>query len=120
MTQGSIIKLVFLFALPICAGNILQMLYNTVDSIVIGNFCGATSLAAVGTSSQPVEMVLCIFLGLGTGISILVSQYAGAGDRENLIKTVNTATAFLYICAIPLTVLGFLIGPLILKFMMLA
>lgn len=117
MTQGSIIKLVFLFALPICAGNILQMFYNTVDSIVIGNFCGATSLAAVGTSSQPVEMVLCIFLGLGTGISILVSQYAGAGDRENLIKTVNTATAFLYICAIPLTVLGFLIGPLILKFM---
>lgn len=117
MTHGSIIKLVFLFALPICFGNILQMLYNTVDSIVIGNFCGSTSLAAVGTSSQPVEMILCIFLGLGTGISILVSQYVGAKDMENLKKTVNTATAFLYICAIPLTILGFFIGPLILKFM---
>lgn len=89
-------------------GNVLQMLYNTVDSIIIGNFCGAASLAAVGTSAQPVEMILCIFLGLGTGISILISQYAGAKDQENLKKTVNTASAFVYMCAIPLTVLGFL------------
>lgn len=72
MTKGPILKLVFLFALPICVGNVLQMLYNTVDSIIIGNFCGAASLAAVGTSAQPVEMILCIFLGLGTGISILI------------------------------------------------
>lgn len=117
MTKGSIMKLVFLFALPICAGNILQMLYNTVDSIIIGNFCGATSLAAVGTSAQPVEMILCIFLGLGTGISILVSQYAGAKDIENLRHTVYTANSFVYMCAIPLTVLGFFIGPFILRFM---
>ena len=117
MTKGPILKLVFLFALPICVGNVLQMLYNTVDSIIIGNFCGAASLAAVGTSAQPVEMILCIFLGLGTGISILISQYAGAKDQENLKKTVNTASAFVYMCAIPLTVLGFFIGPLILRFM---
>lgn len=117
MTKGPILKLVFLFALPICVGNVLQMLYNTVDSIIIGNFCGAASLAAVGTSAQPVEMILCIFLGLGTEISILISQYAGAKDQENLKKTVNTASAFVYMCAIPLTVLGFFIGPLILRFM---
>lgn len=117
MTKGSIVRLVFLFALPICAGNMLQMLYNTVDSIIIGNYCGSTSLAAVGTSSQPVEMILCIFLGLGTGISILISQYAGAGDKDNLKKTVYTANSFIYMCAIPLTIAGFFIGPLILKFM---
>lgn len=117
MTQGSIMKLVVLFALPICLGNVLQQLYNTVDTLVIGNFCGSVSLAAVGTSSQPVEIFLCIFLGLGTGVSILVSQYTGSGDMLSLKRTVSTAVSFLYMCAIPLTVLGMFLGPLILKFM---
>ena len=70
MTRGPIMKLVVLFALPICFGNILQQLYNTVDTLVIGNFCSSVSLAAVGTSAQPVEVFLCIFLGIGTGVSI--------------------------------------------------
>lgn len=117
MTNGSIMKLVLLFALPICVGNILQQLYNTVDTLVIGNFCGSLSLAAVGTSSQPVEMLLCIFLGLGTGVSILVSQCVGSGDNESLRKIIATAISFLYLCAIPLSVLGLFIGPVILKIM---
>ncbi len=117
MTKGSIFKLVLLFALPICVGNILQQLYNTVDTMVIGNFCGSASLAAVGTSAQPVEFLLCIFLGLGTGVSILVSQYTGSGDTEKVKEVVATATSFLYICAIPLSILGLFIGPLVLKIM---
>lgn len=117
MTKGSIMKLVVLFALPICVGNILQQLYSTVDTLVIGNFCDSVSLAAVGTSSQPVEMLLCIFLGLGTGVSILVSQCVGRGDTKKLKEVVSTATSFLYLCAIPLSILGLFIGPLILKLM---
>ena len=117
MTKGPIIKLVVLFALPICLGNILQQLYSTVDTLIIGNFCGSVSLAAVGTSSQPVEMLLCIFLGIGTGVSILVSQYFGSNDADKLKSTVATSVSFLYMCAIPVSVLGLFIGPLILKFM---
>ncbi len=117
MTQGPIMKLVILFSLPICIGNILQQLYNTVDTLIIGNFCGPISLAAVGTSGQPVEFLLCIFLGLGTGVSILVSQYVGRGNREAVNKTVSTATAFLFLCAVPLSVLGLFLGPLLLKIM---
>lgn len=117
MTKGPIIKLVVLFALPICLGNILQQLYSTVDTLIIGNFCGSVSLAAVGTSSQPVEMLLCIFLGIGTGVSILVSQYFGGNDADKLKSTVATSVSFLYMCAIPVSVLGLFIGPLILKFM---
>lgn len=117
MTQGPIMKLILLFALPICAGNILQQLYNTVDTLVIGNYCGSVSLAAVGTSAQPVELLLCIFLGLGTGVSILVSQCVGSGDFETLKKIIATAISFLYLCAVPLSVLGLFIGPLVLKFM---
>ncbi|MBQ2802933.1 MAG: MATE family efflux transporter [Lachnospiraceae bacterium] len=117
MTQGSIMKLVILFAIPICIGNILQQLYTTVDTLVIGNFCGSTSLAAIGTSSQPVEMLLCIFLGIGTGVSILVSQYTGSSEMDKLRDVVATATSFLYICAIPLSIMGLFIGPLVLRAM---
>ncbi len=117
MTTGPIMKLVLLFALPICIGNVLQQLYNTVDTLIVGNFCGSISLAAVGTSAQPVEMLLCIFLGLGTGVSILVSQYTGSGDMEKLKDVAATATSFLYLCAIPVSILGLFIGPLILKLM---
>lgn len=117
MTQGPIMKLVVLFALPICLGNVLQQLYSTVDTLVIGNFCGTQSLAAVGTSAMPVEMLLCIFLGLGIGVSILASKYTGSGNMEQLKKTVSTAVSFLYICAIPISILGLFIGPVILKIM---
>ena len=117
MTKGPIMKLVILFALPICIGNILQQLYTTVDTLVIGNFCSSVSLAAVGTSGQPVEVVLCIFLGIGTGVSILVSQYTGSGDTASMKRLVATAGTFIYVCSVPLTILGILCGPLILRFM---
>lgn len=117
MTSGPIIRKALLFALPIVIGSILQNLYSTVDVMVVGNYCGAESLAAVGTSSQPIEMFLCIFMGLGTGVSILVSQYTGGGDQARLRAVVNNANVFLYMCGIPLTILGVLLGPALLSIM---
>lgn len=117
MTTGPIMKNVFLFAIPIVLGNILQYLYTTVDTLVIGNYCGKTSLAAVGTSAQPVEVLLCIFLGIGTGVSILVSQYMGAKDMVRMRRAVDTATFFVYVCGLPLCVIGYLAAPLILRWM---
>lgn len=117
MTQGPIMKNVFLFAIPIVLGNILQYLYTTVDILVIGNYCGDTSLAAVGTSSQPVEALLCVFLGIGTGVSILISQYAGAKDMQKMRRVVDTATFFVFVCGIPLCAVGYFAAPLILKWM---
>lgn len=117
MTKGPIMQLVILFALPICIGNVLQQLYNTVDTLVIGNFCNSVSLAAVGTSTQPVEIFLCLFLGIGSGVSILVSQSTGRGDISYIRRLAATSTAFLYLCAVPLMILGWFFGPYILKFM---
>lgn len=117
MTNGPIMKLVLLFALPITVGNILQQLYNTVDTLVIGNYCGSESLAAVGTSSQPVEFLLCVFLGLGTGVSILVSQCTGSGNTTRLKKVIATSVSFLYMCAIPFSILGYFLAPPFLKMM---
>lgn len=117
MTKGSILGPVFIFAIPILIGNILQQLYTTVDTFMLGRYCNADSLAAVGTSAQPVELILCVFLGIGAGISILVAQYRGASDDDNLKLVVKTAISFTYIIAIPLMALGFVLGPLILKIM---
>ncbi len=117
MTRGSIMGKVLLFAVPIIIGNILQYLYTTVDTLVIGAYCGHTSLAAVGTSSQPVEVLLCIFLGIGTGISILISQCVGAGDNEKIRRISDTTISFVYLCGIPIAVLGWFYTPHMLRFM---
>lgn len=116
-THGSILGRTAWFALPICAGNILQQMYSTVDTLVIGNYCDAAALAAVATSSQPLEILLCVFLGIGSGISILVSQMTGTGDRERLQSLVRTSVFFLYAAALPLTVIGMLLGPKLLQVM---
>ena len=108
---------ILLFALPLVLGNILQQLYTTVDTLVIGAFCGTTSLAAVGTSAQPVEVVLCVFLGLGTGTSILISQYIGAGNRNKTLEICGTSVAFVWVCGIAVGGLGMLAAPGILRLM---
>lgn len=117
LTQGPIISRAILFALPICLGSILQQLYSTVDTLVVGNFCGALSLAAVGTSAQPVEIFLCLFMGLGNGVTILISQAVGGGDRLKQRKIACNANAFLYLCGIPVMVLGFCLCGVVLRLM---
>ena len=117
MTEGPIMRNILLFALPLVLGNMLQQLYTTVDTLVIGTFGSTRSLAAVGTSAQPVEVVLCIFLGLGTGVSILVSQYVGAANREETRVLCRTAVAFVWICGIAVGGLGMLAAPWILRLM---
>lgn len=117
MTQGDILPAVIRFALPICAGNMLQQLYSTVDTLVIGNFCDAAALAAVATSSQPLEILLCVFLGIGAGVSILISQAVGRSDAVRLCELARTAVWLLYATALPLTVVGVFLGPMLLSFM---
>ena len=117
MTTGPIMRKVLIFAVPIVLGSILQQLYTTVDTLVVGNYCGYTSLAAIGTSSQPVEVLLCVFLGIGTGVSILISQYAGAAAREKIREICHTAISFVYLCGIPSGILGVICAPAVLGFM---
>ena len=117
MTKGSIMQNVILFAIPIVLGNILQQLYTTVDTLIVGHYCGDKALAAVGTSSQPVEVLLCVFLGVGTGASILVSQRIGAGDGKRVKDIAAAGTSLVYMSGIPIAVLGYLLAPAILKFM---
>ena len=117
MTRGPIMRNIMIFAMPIIAGNILQYLYTTVDTLVIGNYCDHTAIAAVGTSAQPIEVLLCIFLGIGTGVSIRISQYAGANDNQGMRNACRTAVSFVYMFGIPISILGWFVAPLILRFM---
>lgn len=117
MTKGPIIRQSLVFALPIVLGNILQQLYSTVDTLVVGNYCGKEALAAVGTGSQPIEIFLCLFMGMSAGVSILVSQYTGSGDTARRQLVVRNAVVYLYLCGVPLTILGVLCGPLLLRLM---
>ncbi len=117
MTKGKMMPLVLKFALPVLFANILQLLYTAVDTWVVGNYCTKEALAAVGTSSQPVEIFLHLFTGLSGGVTIIVAQAAGAKNKEKIIQTVATASAFLYVVAVPLTILGFFLGGYVLKLM---
>lgn len=114
MTKGNPVKLILFFSLPLLLGNVFQQMYNMVDSIVVGNFVGSSALAAVGTGFPVIFMLSSLFIGLGTGATIMISQYYGA-KREDLVKdTVNTINTAMIVAAIPLTIVGMLIsGPLL-------
>lgn len=117
MTQGPIFGKVLLFAIPIVISDILQKLYTTVDTLVVGNFCGPTALAAVGTSAQPVEVMLCLFLGVGVGASIIVSQCIGANDTARMNTVIRTSVFFVFVSGIPLTALSYFAVPYFLRIM---
>ena len=83
MTEGSIFKNLLLFAVPLILGNLLQQLYNTADSIIVGNFLGSNALAAVGSSGSPIFLLIGFSQGVAVGAGVVVAQYLGAKDRED-------------------------------------
>lgn len=119
LTEGPLIKKVLLFALPICLSNVLQQLYNTVDTLIIGNYSagGTVSQAAVATSGQPVEILLSLLVGIGNGVSILTAQSAGRKDPERIRTVAKTACSLVYYCSLPLMLIGFLLSGPVLQWM---
>lgn len=110
MTKGNPYKLILKFSSLLLIGNIFQQLYNMVDSIVVGNFVGEKALAAVGTGFPIMFMLYALFLGVGTGATILISQFFGARDMKNLSDTVDTLSTFATAASLPLTILGIVIA----------
>lgn len=105
MTEGSPWKKIVLFAVPMLVGNIAQQLYNTVDSVVVGNYVGDNALAAVGSAGPILNLLIVLFVGISVGAGIMVSQYFGAKEREKLSITVGncitlTALATLFVMVV--------------------
>ena len=104
MTSGSITKLLIMFAVPLVIGNLFQQLYNTVDSLVVGNFVGSHALAAVGSTTSIINMIVTFFTGTSVGAGVVISRYYGAHDDEKLHIAVETTMAVTFICGIIFTV----------------
>ena len=106
MTEGVIWKQLLWFALPLLVGNLFQQLYNTVDSIVVGNFVGKEALAAVGSSASIINTLIGFFSGMATGAGVVISQYFGARDDENVQTAVHTTIALTFVLSVVFTILG--------------
>lgn len=117
MTSGSIVKQVILFSLPLMLGNIFQMLYNTVDSIVVGNFVGKEALAAVGSTSMITNMIVFFFNGFSVGAGVVIARDFGARDLKRLHRSVETTMAVTFIFCVVFTVIGILGVKPMLRFM---
>ena len=117
MTQGSISGLLFAFAVPLMLGNLFQQLYNTVDSLIVGNFVSKQALAAVGCTGPIINTLIGLFSGLATGASVVISQYYGAKDEEKLGKAVHTTVMLTLVTCVVLTVVGVWATPLMLELM---
>lgn len=118
MTEGGIARSLFLFTLPIMAGNFLQQLYNTVDGIVVGQFISESALAAVGTCAPVTVLLIALAIGLSTGSGIIVAQYYGAKKKEDLLKSVSTSLILLFVIGLALTFIGMLIAAPLLKYVL--
>ena len=117
MTEGSIVKQVTLFALPLMLGNIFQMLYNTVDSIVVGNFVGTQALAAVGSTTMIVNMMVFFFNGFSTGAGVVIANLFGARDMKALHKSIETTMAATFLLSVLFTIAGVAAVKPMLRFM---
>ncbi len=117
MTQGNIAKLLITFAIPLLLGNIFQYLYNTVDSLVVGNFVGKEALAAVGSTTYIINTLVMFFGGISVGASVIISRYFGAHDDEMLHKSIETTIALTFVSSIFCTIIGIAASPALLRFM---
>ena len=117
MTEGSIWKKILFFSIPLILGNLFQQLYNTVDSIIVGNYIGSEALAAVGSSGSLINLLIGFCIGASAGAGVVIAQFYGAQDREGVRKAVHTTIAIAIAAGAVLTVVGIVATPILLKAM---
>lgn len=106
LTEGPPWKRIIEFAIPMLIGNVAQQLYNTADSIIVGRYVGDNALAAVGSASPILNLLLVLFVGISVGASIMVAQYFGAKDREKLSHTIGVCLSLTAIASIAIMIIG--------------
>lgn len=106
MTEGSISRKIILFAIPLFLGNLFQQLYNTADSLIVGNFLGSNALAAVSSSGNLIFLMVGFINGIAMGAGVVIARYYGAKNREDLQKVIHTTVAFGLAAGLALTAIG--------------
>lgn len=106
MTTGPILSQVILFSLPLMLGNLFQMLYNTVDSVVVGRFVSTEALAAVGSTAMIVNIMVFFFNGFSVGAGVVIARHFGARDMKKLHTAVETTMALTFVICLLFTIIG--------------
>lgn len=117
LTTGHEGRSIFLFAMPMFIGSLFQQLYNTADSIIVGRFIGKNAMAAVSGANPIMFLLASLLIGICLGFSILLSQFYGSKDTEKVVATIDTASIFVVLSSIVITILGLTFCGSILKFM---
>ena len=115
LTQGSIFRGLFLFALPLLGSSLIQQMYNTVDLMFVGNILGKEASAAVGSTSLLTVCIIGFFNGMGTGVGVITSQYFGAKQKQSLTDTIHTAAGLTIVLSAVVIVFGWIACPVLLK-----
>lgn len=106
MTLGRPWKRILEFSVPMLLGNFAQQLYNTADSIIVGKYVGDNALAAVGSASPILNLLLALFVGISTGAGIVVSQSFGAKDRDGLTRSIGNCIALSVVASVVIMIVG--------------
>ncbi len=117
MTEGSILRHLISFAVPLLVGNILQQLYNMVDTWVVGNYVDGEAFSAVGTVGPIINLLIGFFMGFSSGAGVVISQYYGAKKYEDVSKALHTAIFSTVILGVIFTGIGIIMVPTMLEFM---
>jgi len=115
MTSGSLTRNILLFAFPLMASSLIQQLFNTADTIVVGRFAGPQALAAVGSCSFLVSLFVNFFIGFSMGTNVVISRAFGANDHDTVRRGVHTSLAFSLLCGTAMAALGFVLAPHLLR-----
>lgn len=106
MCNGPLLGKILIFAIPLMLSGVLQLLFNAADIIVVGRYAGSQALAAVGSTSSLINLLINIFMGFSVGVNVLVARYYGARDEKNISDTVHTAIMTSIISSLILVVVG--------------
>ncbi|MBQ8209368.1 MAG: MATE family efflux transporter [Clostridia bacterium] len=117
MTNGPFAGNMIKFALPLIFTGLLQLLYNTADSVVVGKFAGNEALAAVGSTGSLVNLIVNLFVGLSMGSGVIAARFLGAGDKKRIHRCVHTAMSISLVCGVIMMVVGFFFAKTFLRLM---
>ncbi len=117
MLEGALLPNVLLYALPLIASSLLQLLYNAADLIVVARFAGGTALAAVGATGSLVNLIINVFVGISVGAGVAIARAFGAGNRRDIHEAVHTAMGVSVICGVTTMVIGLVVAPYALQWM---
>jgi len=116
LSQGNEAKVITLFTIPMLIGNFFQQFYLIIDSIIVGHFLGKTALGAMGASYPIIFMLISLIIGFSIGATVIISQYFGAKDYDNVNKTINTMFIVISIASIIISFVGIIFSKYIFTF----